>query len=180
MTDRASIRAIRQNDETGLAPIIDRYAAYVGSVIFNIIGESMTREDIEEATADVFITLWRNAEKPREGKLKAWLGAVARNKAKNKLRELCEALPLEDDCIADWFENPEWLVSEREERQIVRRAVARLRQPDREIFLRHYYGIQPVAQISSELGLSESAVKLRLMRGREKLRKILEEGGYLK
>jgi RNA polymerase sigma-70 factor (ECF subfamily) len=171
---------MRSGDETALSLLIDRYAAYVGTVIYNIIGESMSREDIEESTSDVFLTLWMNAGKPQSGKLKEWLGAVARNKAKNKLRELCDSLPLEEDYITGMSENPEINVTEYEERQIVYRAVMDMKQPDREIFLRHYYGIQLVTKISKDMGMSESAIKVRLSRGRAKLRKSLGEGGYLK
>jgi DNA-directed RNA polymerase specialized sigma24 family protein len=48
-----------------------------------------------------------------------------------------------------------------------------MKQPDREIFLRRYYGSQGVAAIAEETGLSEAAVKHRLIRGREKLRKTI-------
>ena len=180
LTDKAAIKAIRRGDETALALIIGRYAAYIGTVVFNIIGESMTSEDIEETTADVFITLWRNAEKPQDGKLKAWLGAVARNVAKNKLRGLSGTLPLEEDSISGFSDSPEHLLTEHEERQMLRRAIKDMKQPDREIFVRHYYGIQTVSKISESMNMTESAIKLRLMRGRDKLRKSLEEGGYLK
>jgi len=179
VTDKAALRAIRSGDDTALSFLIDRYAAYVGTVIRNIIGERMSREDVEESTSDVFLALWMNADKPQGGKVKEWLGAVARNKAKNKLRELRGTLPLEDDYIADMSESPEIIVTESEERQIVYRAVKSMKQPDREIFLRHYYGIQLITQISKDMGMSESAVKARLSRGREKLRRILDEGGYL-
>jgi len=180
MTDKAALRAIRSGDETALSSLIDRYGAYVGTVIKNIIGESMSREDIEESTSDVFFVLWMNADKPQGGKLKEWLGAVARNKAKNKLRELHGTLPLDEDYIADLSVSPEIIVTVDEERRLVYRAVNSMKQPDKEIFLRHYYGTQLITQISKDMGMSESAVKVRLSRGRKKLRKILYERGYLK
>jgi len=178
MTDKAALRAIRDGNETALLQLIDRYAAYVGTVIYNIIGRTMTQEDVEETTSDVFLVLWMNADKPQGNKLKAWLGAVARNKAKNKLRETCDTLPLDEDYISEESISPEETLTENEERQIAYNAVMGMKQPDREIFLRHYYGIQPISQISNDIGMSESAVKVRLSRGREKLRKSINEGGY--
>jgi RNA polymerase sigma-70 factor (ECF subfamily) len=47
--------------------------------------------------------------------------------------------------------------------------------PDREIFLRHYYGAQTSAAIGEEIGLTEAAVNMRLMRGRKKLRLVLSK-----
>ena len=175
MTDNAALRAIRNGDETALSSLIDRYTAYIGTVIYNIIGQSMTREDIEESTSDVFLTLWVNADKPQSNKLKEWLGAVARNKAKNKLRELRGSLSLEEDYIDEVSENPVIIITEDEERQVVYQAVKNMKQPDREIFLRHYYGIQTIKRISTDMGMSESAIKVRLSRGREKLRNSIAE-----
>jgi len=177
MTDKAALRAIKNGDDTALSLLIDKYAAYVGTIIFNIVGEYMPREDIEESTSDVFLALWLNADKPRSGMLKAWLGAVARNKAKNKLRELRGSLPLDEDIIAHESTNPEVTLSEQEERELVYEAVLGMKQPDRDIFLRHYYGIERISQIADSMGMSESAVKVRLHRGREKLKIALEKGG---
>lgn len=56
---------------------------------------------------------------------------------------------------------------------LVRGAVDSLEPVDREIFLRHYYWRQTVAQIAEDMQKNQSAVKSRLARGREKLRKIL-------
>lgn len=184
MTDGGLLKLICRRDgkaEKAIADIIDRYNGYVCTVIKGIIGEYMTDEDIEEAASDVFLSLWNNADKPETGKLKPWLGAVARNRAKNKLRELTGILPLEDDYmdfITDTSYSPADMVIKNEEASLVRRAVNEMKPADREIFLRHYYGLQSVIGIAQSTGMSESAVKLRLMRGREKLRKALEKGGY--
>ena len=45
--------------------------------------------------------------------------------------------------------------------------------PDTEIFLRHYYYCQSVETVAREMKLGLSAVKMRLKRGREKLRSAL-------
>lgn len=49
-------------------------------------------------------------------------------------------------------------------------------EPDREIFLRHYYYCQGVADIALALDMNANTVKTRLRRGRERLRKELAEG----
>jgi len=178
LTDASALRAIRRGDTEALELLIDRYSAYVGTVVFNIIGYEMSREDVEEVTSDVFVTLWRNADKPDGTKLKAWLGAVSRNAAKKKYREVTGHLPLEDEYFdiggSDDIEH-ELIV--KEEARIIRRAIQTMTPPDDKIFLLHYYWLQPVSQISEVLGLSVSAIKMRLSRGREKLRATLEKGG---
>lgn len=171
MTDKAALHAICRGDADALARIIDRYAAYVGKVISVIICGRMTREDIEEAASDVFLALWENADKAEPGKLKAYLGAIARNKAKNKLRECKTALPLEDDyIIVDGRCSPEEALTDSEERQLVYKAVLEMPSGERDVFLRHYYYCQPTSTIAEEMGLNASTVRMRLARGREKLR----------
>jgi len=177
MTDASALRAVMRGDTEALKLLIDRYSAYVGTVVFNIIGDKMSREDIEEVTSNVFVSLWQNAYKPNSTKLKAWLGAVSRNAAKMKLREAVEHLPLEEEYFNVRNSDIEYELTVKDEARIIRSAIQTLTPPDDEIFLRHYYALQSVSQISESLGLSLSAVKMRLSRGREKLRVILEKGG---
>ena len=109
--------------------------------------------------------------------MKGWLGAVARNKAKNKLRELGKTLPLEDGVLdLSGTEFPGDGLEREEEQRLVRRAVNALSPQDREIFLRHYYYAQSVKEVSAAMDLNESTVKTRLRRGRLKLKELLTEG----
>ena len=64
-----------------------------------------------------------------------------------------------------------------EERRLVRKAVNGLGEPDREIFLRHYYYCQTISEISKEMLLKESTIKTKLRRGRSRLRAILLRWG---
>lgn len=74
MNDEKALRAIGRGDEDALAWVIDRYAAYVSAVVFNILGAAMQTEDLEETVSDVFLALWANSGKVKPGKLKAYLG----------------------------------------------------------------------------------------------------------
>jgi RNA polymerase sigma-70 factor (ECF subfamily) len=179
MIDLFALRAIRRGDEDALARLIDKYGAYVSAIVRGILAGAP--EDVEEVAADVFFALWRNADKPNASKLKAYLGAVARNKAKNKLRERRDALPLEEDrLVLSARDGPEGAALLRGEREAVRAAVRAMSATDREIFLRHYYALQTAAQIAAAMKMGESAVKSRLSRGREKLKSsLIKEGiGY--
>ena len=64
-------------------------------------------------------------------------------------------------------------LEQEEEKRLLRQAVDGLDKKDREIFLRHYYYAQSVAQIASEMNMPESTVKTRLRRGRMKLKEYL-------
>lgn len=178
MNDASALRALKRGEEKALEWIIDRYSAYVGTIIGNILGDFMTTADIEEVVSDVFLLLWRNSEKIRQGKLKAYLGGLARNKAKEKLRTAKQDIPLEEDMILISNENPERDFSAKEQARFIRLALAKMPYPDREIFIRHYYYYQTVEALAREMGMNPSTVKTKLRRGREKLKEALLEGGY--
>ena len=170
MTEEKALKQMQQGSQEALCLLIERYTPYVSTVIHNIIGSSMAQADIEETTADVFFTLWQNAKKVRVQSLKSYLAAVARNLALKKLRETGKTLSLEDDRLVLETEAPENEMEKKELGLAVRRAVLDMGEPDREIFLRHYFFFQPLSQISQEMGIGLSALKSRLYRGREKLK----------
>lgn len=178
MREETILRKLRAKDPAGLEALMDRYIPYVSAICRNILRGSMAKEDAEEVVSDVFLTAWEKGADILPGKAKAWLGAVARNKAKTKLREMGRDLPLEEDVLEIPDENTPVNAAERaEERRLVRRAVDHLGDPDREIFLRHYYYAQTVSEISQEMRLNESTVKTKLRRGRARLRAILLRWG---
>jgi len=152
---------------------MDKYAVYLCVIIRNLAGERLTREDIEETASDVFFALWENAD--RIEKLKPWLAATARNKAKNKLRGIHTVLPLDESLIAHEAYEMDDVLQTEEEHMAVKSAITRMDSPDREIFQSYYYGSQTAAAISAQLGMTESAIKQRLVRGRRKLEAILSE-----
>lgn len=97
MTEEQLVKALRRGELPALEALMDRYTPYVSSIVSRILrGRG---PDTEELTADVFLAAWDNRDKLRPGKVKGWLGAVARNRAFNLLRADREALPLEEDVL---------------------------------------------------------------------------------
>ncbi|MDR1737088.1 MAG: sigma-70 family RNA polymerase sigma factor [Oscillospiraceae bacterium] len=172
MIDAAALGLIRRGDESALGQIIGKYSAYVCAVIRNAAGSGLTHEDVEETASDVLLALWDSAGSVQ--RIKPWLGATARNKAKNKLREIRDALPLDDEITALGGTLEDAVISAGDS-AAVKTAILAMGPLDREIFLRHYYERQTTATIGAETGMSKSAVEQRLVRGREKLRKVLEQ-----
>lgn len=178
MTEELILRKMRSGDPKGLEELMDRYIPYVSTVVWNILRFSMTREDAEEVVSDVFLAAWNQAGDLKRGYVKAWLGAVARNKARTKLRRAGATLPLEEDVLElPGEDTPEERMERSEEAKLVRSAVDGLGEPDREVFLRHYYYAQTVQEISREMLLNESTVKTKLRRGRMRLKTILTRWG---
>ena len=99
MREELILRKMRSGDTEGLEALMDRYIPYVSTVCWNILRTCMTPEDAEEVVSDVFLAAWNQAADIKSGSAKAWLGAVARNKAKTKLRQMGQTLPLEEDVL---------------------------------------------------------------------------------
>lgn len=136
------------------------------------------REDVEELTADVFLALWAHAGElnPEQG-LRPWLGAVARNRAADWLRTHKEAAPLPEDAAAPGGADPQAEAERREWAARLWDAVEGLDDPDRTLFLRYYYCGDKLKDIARALGLTQTAAKQRLFRGRKALRDTLTKGG---
>jgi RNA polymerase sigma-70 factor (ECF subfamily) len=173
MREEKIIQRIKDRDAQGLEMLMNRYIGYVSAVVWGILHEVMTVQDAEEVVSDVFLAAWNQPEDLHPGKVKAWLGAVARNKAKNALRHAGQELPLEEDVLelpdGSSFERLE----RREQSEVLQQAIDSLGPKDREIFLRHYYYAQTISHISREMKMPEATIKTRLRRGRMKLKEYL-------
>lgn len=143
MREAVMVEKMQEGDASGLEALMDRYIPYVSTVVWNILRGAMPAEDGEEVVSDVFLAAWKQAGDLAPGHLKGWLGAVARNKAKNKLRQRGLTLSLEDDALdIPGLEDPANDIERAEERFLVRQALNSLSAQEKEIFLRYYYYTQ--------------------------------------
>lgn len=179
MTEEKALARLRQGDSEALRWVIGRYGGYVAAIVWNVVGRALTRSDAEEICSDVFLRLWQMADKPRAGRLKGYLAAIARSCAINALRRSGGELSLEEDVIELSADSAEMLADRRERDILVAGAVDAMGEPDRTIFLRHYWYCQTAESIADVLGMTPAAVRKRLQRGREKLRHYFEQGGMI-
>ena len=71
--DKELAQRLKRHHQDALSKIIDSYVPYVSTIAYNIAEGSLATSDIEEITADVFVTLWNNADKLNPDKLKAYM-----------------------------------------------------------------------------------------------------------
>ena len=80
MDEAALVRKLNRHSRSALERAVAQYTPYVGAVLCGVLAGRACREDIEELSADVFLTLWAHREELRaENGLRPWLGAVARD-----------------------------------------------------------------------------------------------------
>ena len=175
MEEAEMLQKIIRRRPRALEQVIDQYGAYVATVVGNVLGGAGTREDVEELAADVFFSLWEHAQTVMPGKLKPWLGAVSRNRARDFLRKVKPVLPMEEDVLTIPTDSPEQHALAAAQRRELLDAVEAMPEPDREIFLRYYYLYETMEAIALRMGLPLGTIKSKLHRGRKILRDRLTE-----
>ena len=180
MDEGALVRKLNRHSRSALERAVAQYTPYVGAVLCGVLAGRACREDVEELSADVFLTLWAHREELRaENGLRPWLGAVARNKARDWLRRSRDTLPLDDAIPIGDQDTPEEIAQQRDQAARLWAAVDGLEEPDRTLFFRYYYQGDKLMDVARDLGLNASTAKQRLFRGRQKLKKQLMEGAEM-
>ena len=148
--------------------MFERYTNLLYRLCYSIL---LVREDAEDAVQDVFLKYYRKqptfADEDHE---KAWLIRVAVNHCKDILRrrKLREFIPLSE---------VEELLAEKEaeaDDSGVLQAIFELADRYRIVMILHYLEGYPVKEVARLCGISQSAVKMRLSRGREQLKERLK------
>lgn len=180
MNERVLLKRLKHKSEKALEETIQKYSAYVTTIIKETLNSIATVEDIEELVADTFIALWNTAERidyVHYSSLKAYIGMIARNKAKDYLKmnkniefELYENAILIDDGI-------ERQMLQKEQQQYIQKLLTKLKPEDQKIFLLHYYQYKKIDEIALIMHMNPQTVKTRLRRGRETLRTLLRNEG---
>ncbi|MDO5397414.1 MAG: sigma-70 family RNA polymerase sigma factor [bacterium] len=167
------LKRLKKKAKNSIDEAIEIYTPYVSTVLYNIAGTALPREDIEEIVSDVFISLWRNAENIdlNKGTIRSYLAASARNFALKRLNKRKEYTSLDDVELPDKSD----FADSSAESDYLWNAVMKLGEPDNEIFVRFYKYDEKLKDISKATGLKLSTVKTKLSRGKQKLRKILSE-----
>ena len=170
--EKTLLHRLQRHDETALRKAIELYTPYLNTVIYRAVGTAISREDMEEIVADVFVSLWRNAERIdlQKGTLRSYIAAAARNLAFKRRSSLRVAVPLEEISPAEEPPAP----GGQPEEQFLWDCVKELGEQDFELFVRYYKYGETLKQISFATGLKLSTVKTRLSRGKQKLKQILE------
>ena len=183
MDDEAIVDLYWARDQRAIAETEKSHGAACRAVARRILP---SREDGEECLSDTWLRAWNSIPPQRPVFLRAFLAKITRNLALNRLEangaekrgggEVPLALDELRDCLPGGDPGqqvPETLVLT----QTLNRFLKELPEQQRVIFLRRYFYLCPVRDIAAGCGLSESAVKMSLLRARQTLKKLLEQEG---
>ena len=129
------------------------------------------RQDAEDVMQTVFLKLWKHpVEFTDETHMDKWLTKVTVNESRSLLRARAR-----DPISIEELETLGAVAEQPEERELIA-AVIQLPEPLRAVIHLHYYEDLPIKEIADLLKISQAAVKMRLVRGRNLLKSELMEG----
>ncbi|HEU4521420.1 MAG TPA: RNA polymerase sigma factor [Thermoanaerobaculia bacterium] len=175
LSDQELMRIVQGGDYAPASEIYDRYSARIYNFAFRFLKNA---EAAEDATQEVFVKMIRHANQFQgDAKLSTWLFSITANWCRDYLRK-ADNRPKESDDVLVTLPSPnevspERNLEQRENEQRVRRALDELTPEQREaILLSRYQGLS-YAEIAQIAGCSEGAVKTRVFRAMETLKKAL-------
>jgi len=150
-----------------LAPRVLRYA-------IARTGDASAGEDVAQESLAALVRHWRRAGPPESAE--AFVFSIARRRAVRALIRRRLWVPIEQVFGSrDGAPDPEARTMARAEHDRVRAALARLSRTDREALLLVAVGELTGADAANALGISPSAVKMRVHRARRRLAEQLED-----
>lgn len=181
LSDQELMRIVQAGDFSPASEIYDRYSGRIYNFAFRFLKNA---EAAEDATQEVFVKMLRHASQFHgDAKLSTWLFSIAANWCRDYLRKADNKVKESDDVLvslpAPSETSPDRTLEQRENETLVRRALQALTAEQREaILLSRYQGLS-YAEIAQIAGCSEGAVKTRVFRAMETLKKTLtgEAGG---
>jgi len=136
------------------------------------------RDDAHDAAQEAFLKCWRvRASLPDVQNVRAWIFRVAMNTARDVQRSAwsrrVKPLVGEDLMLAARDEGPELALEDQEALDLLRKAIAELRQDEKEVFLLRQNGDLTYEQIAEIRQAPVGTVKTQMRSALIKLRKIL-------
>lgn len=169
--DRSLVDAVLAGDRDAFRTLVERESGSVYRVCLRILGRP---HDAEDAAQESFMAAYRALNTYRgEGALGGWLLRIATRQAFRRLGQRREAAEL--DPTSQWApsgqrDDPLAAALAGERQRAIRRAVAGLPEPYREVVALRFFGEQSLEQIAATTGRPLNTIKTHLRRGLERLR----------
>lgn len=178
-SELALMRRVASGDEAAVGELYDRF----GALVFRMALQAMpTRADAEDAVQEIFVRLWRTAERydPERAALVTWVMLIARRHLVDRLRRTRarvrttaldagqSGLPVQAGAGAPNLESQERL-------RMLERKIAKLPELQRVVVTRAYFGGQTLRQIGEELQTPIGTIKSALSRALVRLRETTSE-----
>ena len=184
MEDEEIVSLYWQRNEAAIAATAEKYGRYCFSIVNRFLQNTA---DAEECVNDTFHAAWNTIPPHRPESLAPFLGKIARRRALNLWRERSaeklgggEAALLLDELeeVIPSGDAIDARLNAEELAEVLNRFLDGLPVDQRRVFLRRYWYLDPVRDISARFGFGQSKVKMMLKRTRDMLAETLQREGF--
>ena len=172
------IQRVLNGDDTAFSALVRKYQKSVHALAWRKIGDFHIAEDI---TQDTFLKAYQELSTLKEPQsFASWLYVIAANRCTAWLRKKrlwTQSLENTNSAELEKATYSNYVISENErataetQREVVKKLLAKLQESDRTVMTLYYLGGMTYEEISKFLGVSVSAIKNRLYRARQHLKK---------
>ncbi|MCR5648827.1 MAG: RNA polymerase sigma factor [Oscillospiraceae bacterium] len=183
MEDHRIVDLYWARSEKAISETADKYGRYCYSIAFNILHSN---EDSEECVNDTYLNAWNAMPDQRPSKLCAFLGRITRNLSLKRWEKYTAEkrgagqVPLVLDELQECVPaagRTDHIVDDLVLADLLNRFLASLNEEKRRIFMRRYWYLSSITEIATDFSVSESKVKMSLLRSRNELKLLLEKEG---
>ena len=176
--DAELIQRVLEGDDTAFSALVRKYQKSVHALAWRKIGDFHIAEEI---TQDTFLKAYQRLstlKKPQ--RFASWLYVIAANHCKAWLRKKRLWTQSLEDTSSAQLEKATYsgyVIAENErttaesQREVVKKLLAKLKESDRTVITLYYLGGMTYEEISEFLGVSVGAIKNRVYRAQERLKK---------
>ena len=176
--DAKLIQRVLAGDDTAFAELVKKYQKPVHALAWRKVGDFHVAEEI---TQDTFLKAYQKLATLKEPQsFVSWLYVIATRRCIAWLRKKRLWMQSLETTSSVQFEKATYsgyVVAENErtaiaaQREVVKKLLAKLQESERTVMILHYFGEMTCEEISRFLGVSVGAVKSRLSRARDRLKK---------
>ena len=180
MDDRLIIDLYWQRSESAISETDKKYGRYCRYIANNILHSDT---EAEECVDDAYMKTWDAIPPTRPSSLRTFVGRITRNLALNRYeykraQKRCAEMETALEEIEELIAAPEEsLVDTIALRESLNEFLGTLTHKSRIIFVKRYWYLASIKEIASEVGSSESSIKVSLHRTRQELKDFLEKKG---
>lgn len=176
------LEGLYRHDETALEAVSRQYGRLLRGLARQITG---SEPDAEECVNDALLDLWNAVPPDRPRRVLAYISVLVRRRAVDRVRyktascrggeEYEGSVEELAECLAD--PDGESTLDTIAIRDCLQRFLNTLSPDDRTVFMLRYFRFLSNQEIGEACGIRESAVVMRLVRIRKRLRSALEDDG---
>lgn len=183
MEDKQIVELYWARSETAISETKKKYGRYCHYIAYQILYND---EDAKEVVNDTYLKTWNTIPPQCPDPLKPYVGTISRQLALDVYKEQHAQkrggqvpLVLEElsECIPD-TDSGEDIGESVALADAISRFLWTLPQKTRNIFVRRYFYMSAIAEISKDFSMKESNVTMHLLRTRKKLAHYLKKEGF--